>query len=267
MKLDSYLYTNKGGRDYNEDSIAFQEKDGCGIFVVADGLGGHSKGEVASKCVTDFLVRSWTDREIQENTDFNGKAGHSVEPDLSMWLKSQFALANQKILSLQQQQQCKMKSTAVALIIDETSAAWAHSGDSRLYYFHKNRIEDITGDHSVSYKKYKSGEITRAQIAQDEDQSCLLRTLGSEERWEPDICMKKDLLEAGDAFLLCSDGFWEYLCDEEMLIDLLKAETAKEWAELLLLRVIARLDGENDNLSLLTVMVDRNNSENEGSFL
>lgn len=267
MKLDSYLYTNKGGRDYNEDSIAFREKNGRGIFVVADGLGGHSKGELASKFVTDFLIHSWTDREIEEDAGFNDETEHSAAPNLSMWLKSQFTLANQKILSLQQQQQCKMKSTAVALIIDGTSATWAHSGDSRLYYFHKSRIENITEDHSVSYKKYKSGEITRAQIAQDEDQSCLLRTLGSEERWEPDICMKKNSLEMGDAFLLCSDGLWEYLYDEEMLIDLLKAETAKEWAELLLLRVITRLDGENDNLSLLTVMVERNDLKNEGSFL
>lgn len=240
MRLDGYLYTNAGGRSYNEDSAAFKEEDGHGIFVVADGLGGHQHGEMASACVRDSLIEGW-----------DASAGE----DRAEQLREQIAIANQKLLDLQQEQQCTMKSTVVALTVDENSATWAHVGDSRLYYLHRNTIWNITEDHSVSYKKYKAGEITRAQICFDEDQSCLLRTLGNKERCEPDIHASGELLEPGDAFLLCSDGVWEYLYDEEILIDLLKAETAEEWAELLLLRVIARLEPENDNLTLLTVML------------
>ena len=89
----------------------------------------------------------------------------------------------------------------------------------------------------------------------DEDQSRLLRSLGSEERNEPDIHAADVPLAQGDAFFLCSDGAWEYLMDEEILIDFLKSETAEHWAELMVLRIIERVRGENDNLSLLTVIL------------
>jgi serine/threonine protein phosphatase PrpC len=62
-------------------------------------------------------------------------------------------------------------------------------------------------------------------------------------------------LVPGDAFLLCSDGVWEYLRDEEILIDLLKARNARKWAELLLLRLMNRISGENDNLTLLALIL------------
>ncbi len=107
----------------------------------------------------------------------------------------------------------------------------------------------------MSYKKYKAGEITKEEICRDEDQSCLLRAIGNKERSEPDIHVCDAELEAGDAFLLCTDGVWEYLKDEEILIDLLKAEDARQWGELLLLRIMERIDGENDNLTLLTLIL------------
>lgn len=241
MKLDTYLYTNQGDREHNEDSAAFLEKNGHGIYVVADGLGGHLHGEMASGCVKDVLIEGWSPNMGQED-----RAKH---------LQMQIAKANQMLLELQKEQHCIMKSTVVALAIDKNCAVWAHTGDSRLYYFHRNALWDITEDHSVSYRKYKTGEIARTEISRDEDQSRLLRTIGSEERYEPDLCILEERLEPGDGFLLCTDGVWEYLYDEEILIDLLKSETAKEWAELLLLRMITRIGPGNDNLTLLTVLL------------
>lgn len=240
MELDRYFYTNKGGRNYNEDSGGFREEQGHGIYVVADGLGGHRCGDMASQCVVDSLTECW-----------GAAAGQNRVEEL----RGNIAAANQKLLDLQQEQRCIMKSTVVVLAIDEENAAWANVGDSRLYYLHRNHICSVTEDHSVSYKKYKSGEITRAQISRDEDQSRLLRSLGSEDRCEPDISTPQDVLEPGDAFLLCSDGAWEYLHDLEILVDFLKADTAKDWAEMLLMRIITRLDAENDNLTLLTVIL------------
>ena len=148
-----------------------------------------------------------------------------------------------------------LKSTVVLLTIDGNQATWAHSGDSRLYYIHNGWIQKITEDHSVAYMKYKAGEINRDDLATDEDQSRLLRTLGGEDRFEPEIFVNDILLESGDGFLLCSDGAWEYLRDGEIPIDMLKANDAKEWAELLLLRMMDRIVMGNDNLTLLTLMV------------
>lgn len=239
MIFDEFTFTNQGGRSYNEDSAGSRQEGECGIFVVADGLGGHQLGEVASACVRDALLEGW----------------QPFEADRKAWMGTQIAEANRQVLAVRQEKRCTLKSTVVALAVDGTRAVWANVGDSRLYYLHQSGIAGITKDHSVAYKKFQAGEITREQIGQDEDQSCLLRSIGGEERNEPDIYESGAPLEPGDAFLLCSDGVWEYVRDEEILIDYLKAETAKDWAELLLLRLMERIDGKNDNLTLITLML------------
>ena len=239
MVLDSFVYSSKGGRAYNEDFAGSRSMSGGGVFVIADGLGGHRHGELASKCVADTLL---AEEPAQED-------------DLPVWLQQRIQCANEKLLGLQKEKNSNMKSTAVVLAVRGEKASWAHVGDSRLYYFHQSGIAAITDDHSVAYKKYKAGEITRAQIGQDPDQPCLLRTVGSAGHFQPDVASCSGSLAGGDAFLLCTDGVWEYMRDEEALIDLLKADSAKQWAELILLRVMERIEPENDNLSLITVLV------------
>lgn len=239
MIFDEFEFTNRGGRSYNEDAVGSRQEGGCGIFVVADGLGGHQFGEVASACVRDVILEGW----------------RPGEADRQGWIRKQIAEANKQVLAIEQEKKSVLKSTVVALAIDNEQGTWANVGDSRLYYLHRDGIESITQDHSVAYKKFRAGEITREQISQDEDQSCLLRSIGGEDRNEPDVYGADEPLEAGDAFLLCSDGVWEYVKDEEILIDYLKAQTAKEWAELLLLRLMDRIDGKNDNLTLITLIL------------
>ena len=239
MTFDVFDFSNQGGRSYNEDSVGFSVGGNSGIFVVADGLGGHSYGELASECVRDTILQEWTAGVI----------------DRAAWFSSVISEANSRILALQAEKNTVLKSTVVSLAIDGAQAVWAHSGDSRLYYIHRGWIEHITADHSVAYKKYKAGEISRSQIAVDEDQSSLLRTLGGQDRFEPDIFVCDTPIEPGDGFLLCSDGAWEFLTDGEVAIDMLKAENARQWTELLLLRMMDRITAGNDNLSLLAVMI------------
>lgn len=238
MKLDSYLFTNTGGRGCNEDAVGSLAIPEGGLFVVADGLGGHVHSEQAAETV----IRVLTGEEPPED------AG----PD---WLAERIDLANEQVQELQQQTSSNMKSTVVALLIRGDTAHWANVGDSRLYYFHQGELAEVTEDHSVAYKKYRAGEITRWEIGSDPDQSSLLRSLGNAQRHQPDCHTAEAPLEPGDGFVLCSDGLWEYVPDGEILVDYLKAETAEEWAKLLLLRAIDRIQSGNDNLSLITVMV------------
>lgn len=240
MMFDVFEYSNQGGRSYNEDSIGSSFNDSRGIFVVADGLGGHALGEEASATAVETIISGW----------------NPFEEDAATQLKEKIAEANQNILRLQKEKDAIMKTTVAVLSVNDKQAVWANVGDSRVYFIHKNSLHAYTNDHSVAYKKYKAGEITREQIGTDEDQSRLLRSLGSEERNEPDIYVADVPLESGDAFFLCSDGAWEYLMDEEILIDFLKSETAGHWAELMMLRIMERINGENDNLSLLTVILE-----------
>lgn len=237
--FDVFAYTNKGGRSYNEDSVGSKFDDSSGIFVVADGLGGHACGEEASAAAVETILSEW-DADAE---------------DIEAQLRDKIAEANQRILRLQETEKTVMKTTVAVLAVSRKQAVWGNVGDSRVYFIHKNRLYAYTNDHSVAYKKYRAGEITREQIGTDEDQSRLLRTLGSEDRYEPEIYIGDTVLEPGDAFFLCSDGAWEYLLDEEIVIDFLKSETAVHWAELMMLRIMERINGENDNLSLLTVIL------------
>ena len=146
-----------------------------------------------------------------------------------------------------------MKTTAVALRIDRTQAEWAHIGDSRLYYFSGDELQRVTKDHSVSYMKYLGGEISYMDVYHDDDRSSLLRVLGKE---KCTIDTDSVELKSGDSFLLCSDGFWEYVYNEEILIDWLKADNPKEWINYMLLRHIQRTPENNDNFSVIAVCVE-----------
>lgn len=236
MNADSFVFSNKGGRSYNEDYADVKKLPQKGLFVLADGLGGHQHGELASKRAVESVLEG----DIPDDCD------------LSEWLEEKLKTADESVKALQLEKKSRMKSTIVSLLISGDSAVWAHIGDSRLYYIHDGELKKITEDHSVAFKKYKAGEITRDQIPFDEDQSVLLRALGGE-RAIPVLDSAE--LTSGDGFLLCSDGVWEYLYDDEVLVDYLKSETASDWGELLLLRVMQRMPGDSDNLSLITVLL------------
>ena len=239
MTIDSYIFTSQGGRAYNEDAVGSRKLPDGALFIVADGLGGHVHGELASECIIDCLKA----------------APYEPGVDPQEWLRTQLLNANRSVLKMQEQNRMVMKTTAVVLLIQENRAVWAHVGDSRLYYLHDSRICAYTDDHSVAYKKYKAGEISRAQIGQDEDQSSLLRALGNLERGVPDLGAADAPLESGDAFVLCSDGIWTYLRDDEILIDRHKARSAQDWGELMLVRLMERWRPDSDNLSLITVVI------------
>ncbi|MBR0161003.1 MAG: serine/threonine-protein phosphatase [Oscillospiraceae bacterium] len=238
MLIDSFLYTSQGGREENQDCVGRELNENAGLFVVADGLGGHQKGRLASKTVVNSLRKAWKEEPF---CDADG-------------ILSRIADANQAVLRLQEEQNCNAKSTVVALAIDGERAVWAHTGDSRLYSFGFWAVHPLTEDHSVAYKKYKAGEIRKDEIAKDEDQSSLLRALGNENRWNPDIG-KADNLKKGTGFLLCSDGFWEYIREEEMLKDFRKAHDSEDWAARMMDRAEPRFGKGNDNFSLITIIL------------
>ena len=243
MELESYLYTNAGGRPYNEDSGGCRVGRGRGIFVVADGLGGHQGGAQASSLVLDSLLKAWE----EENEALSSS-------DCGQWLEKRVQLVNEALLGAQRENRNSMKSTLAALIVMDDLAVWCHVGDSRVYHLTEGRLDAVTQDHSVTYKKYLAGEIEHHEINFDEDRSSLLRVVGDEERCASELGSPAGRIVPGDAFLLCSDGFWEYLFDEEILIDRLKADCAQKWAELMLVRALPRIAPGSDNLTLLTVM-------------
>ena len=237
MKLTAYAYTNRGGRENNEDSLRLSLEGERGVFVVADGLGGHQSGEVASALAADAILDACAGRAPEEEA-----------------LTEALRAANARVLEGQREPGREdMRTTAVALWLEGERALWAHVGDSRLLHFSGGALAHATRDHSVTYRKFLGGEISYMDIYHDDDRSSLLRVLGRETcQPEAESCAAAP----GDAFLLCTDGLWEFVYREEMLADWLKAETPEQWARLMLLRRVRRAGPGSDNFSLITVFVE-----------
>lgn len=229
--------SQKGGRSYNEDSVLFESRGPVFAGVVADGLGGHGGGDIASRIVTETLVRGFI------------KAPDS-HPDA---IKKLFELANQEVLA-RQTPSVQMKSTAVGVFLSNDGMTVAHTGDSRFYRFSNGRLDFQTKDHSVSQMAVLSGEIPPEKIRFHEDRNKVLRALGNDAAIKPDMT-GFEVPSPFQAFLLCSDGFWEYVLEEEMEIDLAKSDTPQQWLDFMIGRLSKRINGKNDNFSALAVFV------------
>lgn len=225
--LQTAQYTDIGGRSCNEDSVRQCDRGGNLCLVVADGLGGHGSGDRASGAVCRTVCDG-----------FDG----SVSAAALEALLQQAHLA----VTAMQTAQCAMKSTAVVLAVGGGHAAWAHAGDSRLYHFHSGKRVFQTRDHSASQIAVMMGEITIDQIRFHEDRSRILRALGQEGALKVQTG-EEPLAPGNHAYLLCSDGFWEYVLEEEMEEDLRLAKDSDDWLARMRQRITQRAAADHDN--------------------
>lgn len=236
------LLSDKGDRSNNEDNIGMYQREQEYCFVLADGLGGHGKGEVASLLGVETAIKVFA---------VEGAGEESLEVS--------FLNAQKEILDRQHSDMTArdMKTTLVILHISETMVWWGHIGDSRLYYFQNERLVQRTLDHSVPQMLVAAGQLKEKQIRNHPDRNRLLRVLGVD-------CdsLKYQLEEAKEragkqAFLLCSDGFWELIEEKKMQSCLKKAKTPSEWLNLM--EEIIRKNGEGknmDNYSAIAVWLE-----------
>lgn len=231
-----------GGRQNNEDFCGFLQMDNAACWVVADGLGAHNGGEVASRTAVETLLES-----------FRGN------PEISCnALERHVSAAQDAIVKMQQQDtaMADMRTTLVTLITDARTLLWAHVGDSRLYRFQARGLVTQTEDHSVPQSLAKAGEISLEQIRGHADRNRLLRSLGERGPARPTILPAPTPLCATDAFLLCTDGFWEHILEMEMLADLAASASPEEWLTRGESRLLKRASGEHDNYSALAVFYE-----------
>jgi serine/threonine protein phosphatase PrpC len=149
-----------------------------------------------------------------------------------------------------------MKTTAVALAVVNGKCAWGHIGDSRLYMLRKNRIKARTLDHSVPQMLVLSGEISEKKIRKHPDRNKLLRVIGVE--WDSpqfEVADETDLASCR-AFLLCSDGFWEFIGEKHIQAFLKKSNDANEWLRYMTDEVEINGSGcEMDNYTAIAVVL------------
>lgn len=237
MQMKIASYTALGSRTENEDSGAYQQLSPDRMYaVVCDGLGSHGGGQAASRTAVTQLQRMQftqlpTAQQILE------------------WMQQ----SNQEILAKRNGPH-HMKTTAVALFIYQNRAIWAHIGDSRLYHYHNGRLTDATADHSVCYLAIKLGELTRRDIPSHPDKNKVLKALG-EDSIVPEIHDPITLAPGHHAFLLCSDGLWERLHEDEIMLDLHKSQTPDQWLFNLRCRAELRKHTDVDNNTAVAVYV------------
>lgn len=232
--------TNRGGRNNNEDCIGYAQSDGLWCFVLCDGLGGHCCGEVASKLVCN-MVRD----EFLKTPDLS-------ERSLYRYIEKAASVLSEERES--NEDKVDMSTTVIALVTDGERAVWGHSGDSRLYYISDNEIFKITDDHSVAFMEFESGKIAYDDIRKSPNQNKLVRSISDFNDFNPDISEVINI-KKGDAFLLCSDGFWEYVHEDDIERTVAETSSPKVWLEKML-EVLHRNEHEkNDNYSVIAVMV------------
>lgn len=244
MKLDYACFSDKGDRSHNEDYLGDAAFADNRVFILADGLGGHGKGEVASKLVVENVQSMLNENNLKDEK----------------FLDNCFITSQELLLDEQEKtnDSGKMKTTMVVLLLNETTAKYGHIGDSRLYRIENNKITGRTLDHSVPQMLVMSGEIKEKDIRHHEDRNRLLRAMGTD--WDAaspryQIAEESITLKPGLAFLLCSDGFWEWITEKEMEKCLKKGKTAEDALFMMLEKV--RKAGKNKNMDNYTAMLIR----------
>lgn len=229
----------QGCRDCNEDYLTSAQDGDRYCFVIADGLGGHGRGEVASKLVCEEGMQCFQEKGANALADM-------------------FTLSQECLLEKQKAENATdaMKTTMNILTIDEKSIHWGHIGDTRTYYFRKAKLVSRTKDHSVPQMMVSMGEIKEKDIRHHVDRNRLLRVMGIE--WpKPQYAIEEDIkIQRGQAFLMCTDGFWEYIEEKDMEKCLKKAKDVQGWLDAM--NEVVRQNGEGqdmDNYTALAVWI------------
>lgn len=235
-KFDVFSYTSSGERRENSDILRSEFHDNQFNAVLCDGFEGDT--ETASYCAeTAFQM-------MRDEADIGGILNyiyHSSDVPAGA-------------------------STICMLRIKDSMCQWGNIGDSRMYHFSDGVITDKSIDHSKAYHQYIEAKIAYEDIRMSSIRSKLTAYIGDTKKTS-DIYTDEFSVKDGDAFLICSDGFWQYVYECEMEIDLCKSCTSHEWAENMLLRLAVRSVLAGDSAAVTAVIYQSDKGEEENNEL
>ena len=243
MEIEVGNLTNVGRkRTHNEDYFGFFETaPGEILAIVADGMGGHASGEVASRMAVDIIHEIYS----KERDD----------KDVLEGLKSAFQVANFAILqrSLEQESLNGMGTTATAFILKDDQAFVGHMGDSRAYLFRNSTVSQLTIDHSLVERMVVQGLLNREEAHRHPQKNVIYKTLGVNMDTELHL-LGSIPVSTGDIFLLCSDGLTNHITDGEML-NIVSKEPPQRACENLI--HLANQRGGQDNITVQILTTKR----------
>jgi len=240
-------------RSSNEDS--FRSRPDLGLYIVADGMGGHVAGEVASRVAVEAI-----EVFIQETAgaDKNRTWPFPFEPTLSLEanrLKAAFRLANRRIASAiaDSQDLRGMATTASALLTGPEGACVAHVGDSRVYALRQGKLEQLTNDHSWVEEQVRAGTMSPIAARQHPWRNVVTRALAGGE--DPEVDVTQVQPRRSERYLLCSDGLFSVVSDDRIAEILGRRDIPLEQVCRELIDA-ANAAGGPDNITALVLEVD-----------
>lgn len=232
-------------RQNNEDAVQFFSPTGdrqTGLAIVADGMGGHKAGEVASQTAVDTIGELCL-------------AGNFVNPQQT--LVNAYLEANRRIFSHASADiDCRgMGTTATTLMIAKGMGCYAHVGDSRLYRIRNLQIEQMTRDHTLVAQLLEYGMITPDQAKDHPNKNVLTNVLGTNPEVVVDVSEVLFPIWIGDTFLLCSDGLFDKISDHEIM-HIIADSSPEKACRALINSAICK--GGNDNISVIVLTIQNN---------
>ncbi len=239
MKFSVYQVSRKGGREKNEDRMGYCYTRDSGLFALADGMGGHPEGEVASQLALQSLAAA-----------FQREAKSSLKSPLR-FLQDSILAGHHQLLRYATEKGLvdTPRTTVVACVLQGRAAFWAHCGDSRLYLVRGGNLIARTRDHS-----YTELQNTLSQVVPIDakfNRSVLFTCLGSPGKPVVDT-VGPVTLQTGDRLIVCSDGLWSQLNDEE-IVELLSTRSLSDGVPEMVERALRNGGTHGDNVTVLAV--------------
>jgi serine/threonine protein phosphatase PrpC len=235
MKFAVHQANHIGGRKYNQDRVGYAYTNDALLLVLADGMGGHLHGEIAAQFAVYTFMRAFSRLE----------QGRAKEPEV--FLRATMRAGHDAIIDYAREHQLggNPGTTCVVALVQDGRVWFAHAGDSRFYLLRSNAVANVTKDHSVVQQWADWGIITEAEMKTHPDRNKITNCLGGvEDMFYVEVSPSVEVMN-GDTLLLCSDGFWSPLLQEE-LVKLLVAQPISnflvELVEVAVFREGARAD-------------------------
>jgi serine/threonine protein phosphatase PrpC len=241
MSVDLAVLSNAGGREVNEDAIGYCSAGSFCCCVLSDGAGGHGSGDIAAQVVVRTVLEA-----------FRETPGASAETVLQL-----LDAANRAVVAEQQKVEAQrdMRATVAILLLDlaNQSAIWGHVGDSRVYGFSHGNLCVQTRDHSVVQSMVDAGYLPPESVRTNPKRSVLTAAMGDAAGCSPAVAEAPLALTGDEVFLMCSDGFWEYVDESVLTAELGQAVAPEPWLRALEAELLRAARPDHDNYSAIAV--------------
>lgn len=231
--------SKEGGRPDNEDFYGHTRKKGITCAVVADGLGGHSGGEIASRLTVNTIL-----------SEFKKEPGFSKE-HIERYINTAKDAVVDKAMN--DPLLLYMSSTIVVLLIKGRRAMWANVGDSRIYKLYEGSITDVSEDHSLAFLDFVRGSIEYNDIRTSPNQNKLISAIGVS--MDGINISEPTSAGVGSAFLLCTDGWWEYVTERDMEETYKNSSNIHDWLKRMIDIREENAPEDSDNYTAMVVMI------------